>query len=176
MSISSFLLQVAIIGSGGIITVVVAYFLVKNDFQNYFRFKALTVNKEQKSALFTLRLQAHERLILFVERINPPNLLLRLHQPNISIAELQSLAISEIKTEYQHNITQQLYVSATNWKVLRKLKDDTITMINSAVLALPNDAEGLALSKKILQHMSTIEQNPFELTIELLKKDIHQLF
>lgn len=176
MRILNFILQVAIIAFGGIFTVTAAYFLIKSDIQNYFRFKALDAKKQDQAALLTLRLQAHERLIIFIERINPSNLLVRLHEPNISIAMLQRLAINEINTEYQHNITQQLYVSAKNWTVLRKLKDDTIGMINNVASALPADADGLSLSKKVLQHMSSIADNPYELTIELIKKDIHQLF
>ena len=123
-----------------------------------------------------LRLQAHERLIVFIDRINPSNLLLRLHQPNISVAALQTMALNEINAEYQHNIAQQLYVNTLSWQVVRKLKEDTAAMVNNAVQGLPQTAEGIDLSKKILQHMSEIEENPFELAIGLLKKEIHGLF
>ena len=176
MNITHFLTQVAILAAGGIVTVAAAYFLVKNDIQNYFRFKSLAANKDNRTALFPLRLQAHERLIVFVERINPSNLLVRLHQQGIGIKELQNLVLTEIKAEYQHNITQQLYVDTVSWNVVRKLKDDTIAMINNVVQGLPETASGVDLSKKVLQHMSGIAENPYELTIDLLKKDIHQLF
>ncbi len=176
MSITYFLTQVAIFAAGGIITVAAAYFLVKNDIQHYFRFKALEANKTQGETLLPLRLQAHERLIIFVERINPPNLFLRLHQQGIGIKELQNLILNEVRAEYQHNISQQLYVSAASWQVVRKLKDDTIAMVNNVVQGLPETATGAELGKRILQHMSGIEENPYELSIEFLKKDIHQLF
>jgi aspartyl/asparaginyl-tRNA synthetase len=115
-------------------------------------------------------------MIIFVDRINPSNLLLRLHQSGIETAALQIIAVNEIKTEFQHNITQQLYLEPTTWKVLQQLKDDTITMINNAVKNLPTDASGLELSKRVLNHMSEIEENPYELTIGLIKQDIHRLF
>lgn len=161
---------------GGVITVTVAYFLVKGDIQNYFRFKSQIVNKDDKSTLLPLRLQAHERLIVFVERLNPANLLVRLHQQGISIGALQAMVLNEINAEYQHNISQQLYMSTISWSVIRKLKDDTVAMINNAVQGLPEDANGIELSKAILQHMSLIEENPYELTINLLKQDIQRLF
>ncbi|PIG95609.1 hypothetical protein CS542_10575 [Pedobacter sp. IW39] len=56
--------------------------------------------------------------------------------------ELQAVILTEIRTEYQHNVTQQLYVSSANWNVLRKLKEDTISMFNNAVAGLPADASG----------------------------------
>jgi hypothetical protein len=152
------------------------YQFVKGDIQRFFDLKTGELNKETRASLLTLRLQAHERLIVFVERINPPNLLLRLHQQGIGIKELQNLVLSEIRSEYQHNVAQQLYVSEVSWNVIRKLKDDTIAMVNNVVQGLPDDANGVELSKKILQHMSTIEENPYELTLGLIKKDIHKLF
>ncbi|TKC04784.1 hypothetical protein FA048_19070 [Pedobacter polaris] len=176
MNITSFLTTAATFALGGIITVVVAYFLIRNDIQNYFRFKSLEANKDSRTSLFPLRLQAHERLIVFVDRINPSNLLVRLHQQGISPAALQALVLNEIKSEYQHNITQQLYVDAASWNVVRKLKDDTVAMVNNVVQGLPETATGVDLSKKVLQHMSTVEENPYELTINLLKKEVHSLF
>jgi len=152
------------------------YYVVKNDLKRYMDLKAMNLNKETRAALLPLRLQAHERLIIFVERINPGNLLIRLHQPGIEIKELQNLVVDEIKSEFQHNITQQLYMDSDRWKAVRKLKDDTIAMINNAVEGLPGSAGGIDLSRKILQHMSTIEENPYDLTIDYLKKDIQQLF
>ncbi|WP_316785478.1 hypothetical protein [Pedobacter frigiditerrae] len=176
MNLTYFFTQVAIIAFGGIITVVAAYFLLKNDIQNYFRFKTLEANKDSRGSLFPLRLQAYERLIIFTERINPANLLVRLHQQGIGVKELQAIILNDIKSEYQHNITQQLYVDSVSWNVVRKLKDDTIAMINNVVQGLPETATGIDISKKVLQHMSGIEENPYDLTIDHLKKDIHKLF
>ena len=176
MNIISFLTSAASFALGGIVTVVVAYLLIKNDIQNYFHFKSLAAKKDSQNDLFPMRLQAHERLIIFIDRISPSNLLLRLHQPGISLATLQTLVLNEIKSEYQHNITQQLYIDTVSWNVVRKLKDDTIAMINNAVQGLPENASGVDLSKKVLQHMSTIAENPYELTIDHLKKNIQVLF
>ncbi|MCY1553490.1 hypothetical protein D9M68_899800 [compost metagenome] len=102
--------------------------------------------------------------------------MVRLHEQGISITELQHKVIDEIKSEYQHNITQQLYLDNDSWKVIRKLKDDTVAMINNAVQGLPDHSGGVELSKRILQHMATLEENPYDLTIEYLKKAIQQLF
>jgi hypothetical protein len=152
------------------------YQFVKSDVQRFFDLKTSELNKESRASLLPLRLQAHERLIIFVERINPANLLVRLHQQGIGIKELQNLIVNDVKSEFQHNIAQQLYVSPTSWNVIRKLKDDTVAMINNAVQGLPDTATGVDLSKKVLQHMATISENPYDLTIDHLKKDIQGLF
>lgn len=181
MNIQLFLIQVAAAVAGSTLTLLLGYVLIKDKWpaapKPAAEKEALPNDrKEERLQLLTLRLQAHERLILFIERINPSNLFVRLHQQGISVAELQSLILNEVKAEYQHNVTQQLYVSATIWDVVRKLKEDTLAMVNNGVRALPAEAEGIDLSKKVLQHMAGLQENPYELTLNLIKKDIHQLF
>lgn len=176
MDLSKFLLNTATLAVGGTVIIVIAYYMVRNDIMNYLSSRKSAAVPEDKSNLLQLRLQAHERMIIFVDRINPSNLLLRLHQQGIEVGALQLMAVNEIKTEFQHNITQQLYVEAATWKVVRQLKDDTIAMINNGVKNLPADASGIELSKKVLHHLSEIDENPYELTIGLIKQDIHKLF
>lgn len=176
MDIEKLLIDIAKLAGGGLITVAGAYYLMKPDIQRYLRLKSMEVRKEERPQLLALRLQAHERLILFIERINPANLFIRLHQQGITVQQLQSIILQEIRAEYQHNVSQQLYVSATVWTIVSKLKEDTLAMVNNAVKSLPDDTAGVELSKRVLQHMTGMEENPYELTLELIKKDIHQLF
>lgn len=176
MSVQQIITDVVVLGLGIFIALIAIYYVLKNDIQRFFNLKAIELNKESKAHILPLRLQAHERLIIFVDRINPANLLVRLHQQGIGIATLQAGILNEVRSEYQHNITQQLYVDSVTWTVVRKLKDDTIAMINNAVQGLPPDANGIELSKAILQHMASIDENPYNLTIELIKKDIQKMF
>ncbi|WP_443937868.1 DUF7935 family protein [Pedobacter sp. MW01-1-1] len=176
MSIEQILINLITLSAGIFIALFALYQVLKMDIQRYFSLKDAELKKENRAQIIPLKLQAHERLILFTERINPANLLLRLHQPGIELSVLQSLILTDIRSEYQHNITQQLYVNSETWQVVRKLKDDSIAMFTNAVQGLPKDATGIDLSKVILQHMATIEENPYDLTIELVKKDIQLLF
>ncbi|GAA4212029.1 hypothetical protein GCM10022289_42270 [Pedobacter jeongneungensis] len=176
MNTQQILIDVVILFAGIFAALMAVYYILKRDIQRFFDLKTIELNKESRAQILPLRLQAHERLIIFIDRINPPNLLVRLHQQGISIAVLQAGILNEVRSEYQHNVTQQLYLDSVTWNVVRKLKDDTIAMINNAVQGLPADANGIELSKAILQHMASINENPYDLTIELIKKDIHRLF
>ncbi|MCX2576275.1 DUF7935 family protein [Pedobacter sandarakinus] len=176
MNVQQVLSDVVILFAGLFSALAAFYYFSRNDIQRFFDLKQMEMNKEGRVHLLPLRLQAHERLIIFTDRINPVNLLVRLHQQGVSISTLQAGILNEIKSEYQHNITQQLYVDSTTWSVVRKLKDDTIAMINNAVKGLPADANGIELSTAVLTHMTTIDENPYDLTIELIKKDIQKMF
>ena len=176
MIIQQIVIDVLTLFVGITLALLVIFYLVKTDIHRFFNLKNIELNKESRTQLLPLRLQAHERLIIFIDRINPANLLVRLHQQGIDISTLQAGVLNEVRSEYQHNITQQLYIDSVTWNVVRKLKDDTIGMINNAVQGLPSNANGIELSKAILQHMATIDENPYDLTIELIKKDIQKLF
>lgn len=176
MIIQQIVIDVLTLFVGITFALLVIFYLVKTDIHRFFNLKNIELNKESRTQLLPLRLQAHERLIIFIDRINPANLLVRLHQQGIDTSTLQAGVLNEVRSEYQHNITQQLYIDSVTWNVVRKLKDDTIGMINNAVQGLPSDANGIELSKAILQHMATIDENPYDLTIELIKKDIQKLF
>ena len=176
MNIQNVITEIIVFAGSGIIVIMVTYSLIKSDLASYLKRHQPEVRNQIKAELMPLRLQAHERLVLFIERINPANLFLRLHHSGIALPDLHSAVLNEIRSEYQHNITQQLYVSATTWEVVSKLKDDTIAMVNNAVKSLPADAQGVDLSRKVLQHMATMEKNPYDLTLSVIKNDIHQLF
>lgn len=176
MNIQNVISEIIVFAGSGIIIVTVTYSLIKNDLVAYLKKGNSGERNQVNTGLLPLRLQAHERLVLFTERINPSNLFLRLHHSGITLTDLHSGVLNEIRSEYQHNITQQLYVSTATWDVVSKLKDDTIAMVNNAVKALPAEAQGVDLSRKVLQHMAAMEKNPYDLTLNVIKNDIHQLF
>ena len=167
-----FFLQVAIVVIPAIVILTFAHYLFRKEFDKYLDLKFPETGNGADDQLLPLKLQAHERMIVFVERINPSNILTRLHQQGISVSDLQSLVISEINSEYQHNITQQLYTKDETWNVIRKLKDDTLAMIGNAAIGLPSEATGVDLSKRVLQHLAALHDNPYDLTLSLIKKDI----
>lgn len=77
-----------------------------------------------------IQLTAYERLVLFIERSYPPNLVEQHYNKELSTTELQTLFIRQITEEFQHNISQQVYVSTQVWEHLREYKERTIMYIN----------------------------------------------
>lgn len=104
-----------------------------------------------------LQLQAYERLILLTERIALPNLISRVNQPGISGKDMQMMLTHTIRQEFDHNITQQLYVSQEAWEAVRNLKDQNIHIINQVSSYLAPDVSGVELNKQLLEMMV---QNP----------------
>ena len=154
----------------------VAFYMVKPYLDRDEKMQLLEFKKAISSQTLPLRLQAYERLVLFIERVNPANLLIRLNGPAYNAHELYSLINEEIRNEFQHNITQQLYVTARAWAVVKRVKDDTLGVINNTIKNLPESATGLDLSKAILGSLSQLEDNPYDIGANLLRKDLEELF
>lgn len=104
-----------------------------------------------------LQLQAYERLILLTERIALPSLISRLKYDGFSAREMQALLSESIRQEFDHNITQQIYVSPEAWDAVRNLKEQNIFIVNQVSSFLPPQATALDLNKHLLD---MIAQNP----------------
>jgi hypothetical protein len=100
-----------------------------------------------------LQLQAYERLVMLAERIALPNLVSRVNQaqPQLNARDMQMFLLETIKQEYEYNATQQIYVSPIAWEAIKNLKDQNMLIINQVASALPPDATGLDLNKRLLE-------------------------
>lgn len=176
MSISLYLLDILKYTLSGLIVFFAGFYVVRSYYDKISSHGILELKKAAQTHTLPLRLQAHERIILFIERINPANMLLRLHVSDISAAEMHRLIVSEIRTEFQHNIAQQLYIGDETWRIVKRLKEDTIALVTNAAKSLPEKASSLELNKAILIHLSGLEENPYDQAVAIIKKDIHQIF
>ena len=113
--------------------------------------------KSTNPEMIRLQLQAYERLTILCERMGLTNLLGRFNINEMSATQLQSSMIQTIKTEFEYNVSQQLYVSAAAWDGIKNLKDQNIFIINQLAAMLPASANAMDLSKKIIELLSQDE-------------------
>src|SRR5476651_2438635 len=131
MQLYPFLLDILKLAMAGVAVVWVAFYMAKPYLDNKDKFQLLEHKRHTSNHTLPLRLQGYERIVLLIDRINPSNLLLRLNSTSYTAAELQSLIISEVRNEFQHNVTQQIYVSSQSWQVVKRIKEDTLKLVNS---------------------------------------------
>jgi hypothetical protein len=104
-----------------------------------------------------LQLQAYERLILLTDRIALPNLIARVNTSGVSARDMQGLLNQSIRQEFEHNITQQIYVSTEAWGVVRDYKEQNQLIVNQVASFLPEEASGMDLNRALLD---LLVQNP----------------
>lgn len=139
------------------------------------RLKAENVLNNQKF-ITPIRLQAYERMVLLMERISPQSLIMRTQRQNITNQELQSALLKTIRSEFEHNMAHQLYISDKAWEMVRMAKEDCIKFINQTALQTKPDGNSLQLCKLILENTMDRELDPTTKAIGYLKEEIRTLF
>lgn len=130
--------------------------------------------KQNQEVLLPIRLQAYERLILFLERIHPHQLIIRNSKPQFSSFQLQTVLIKAIRDEFEHNLSQQLYISDIAWKKVKNAKEECIKQVNFAASKLNSDAKASELGGLIIQNFASISPNPIEDAIKQMKKEVQK--
>ncbi len=138
--------------------------------------KELDIKAESIKTLLPIRLQAYERMALFLERISPNNLLIRLSGRVATVAEFQQLMLIEIREEFSHNLSQQVYMSDEAWLTIKNAMNETVTLINLSAKDLAPEASALALSKQILEVVLAKNVIPSDDALRFIKQEMRDNF
>lgn len=123
-----------------------------------------------------LRLQAYERVMLFLERISIDSLLIRHNQAGISSRQMHTEMLAAIRNEYEHNLSQQVYISAKAWENVKSARAQIIKVINTAAEKVNPNSTALDLSKKIIEEIGGYDKSPTQSAIDFIKNEIQALF
>lgn len=153
-----------------------AYLLVRSFVQRDLELKKLEVRSRSIETILPNRLQAYERMTLFLERISPQNLLIRLNTTTAPSREFHQLLLQEIRNEYNHNVSQQVYMSERVWELIKSAKEDLIVVINEAASSMTEESTSTDLARRIFELMLKKEADTIGHAISELKKEIQQTF
>jgi cell division protein FtsX len=153
------------------------YLLVQRYFDNIQKERLLQMKiderRETLKVVTPIRLQAYERMALFLERISPDSLVLRCYQPGMDLRLLQGVMTKNIRNEWEHNLSQQVYLSDNAWMRIREAKDEMINMVNSSAVTLSDTTDPTRLAATIFA--AAAEHLPTDQAREALHKEIAQL-
>lgn len=156
----------------------VFYLLVKRYFDNQQKERLLQMRIDERretiKTVTPIRLQAYERMALFLERISPDSLVLRCYQPGIDLKLLQGVMTKNIRDEWEHNLSQQVYLSAESWARIREAKDEMVNLVNSSAVTLADTSDPTRLAASIFA--SAAKHLPTDSALEALHKEINELF
>ena len=138
--------------------------------------KKLEVRGKTLDTILPIRLQAYERITLFLERISPQNLIMRLSDANYTAKDFQKILLDEIRNEFNHNVSQQVYMSEEVWNLVRNAKEDLIMLINEASSRMGSESRSIDLSKKIFEIALDKSVDPIGHALSEVKKEIQQVF
>ncbi len=132
---------------------------------------------EKQRVTLPIRLQAYERMTLLLERLTLANLINRVRTPNMSARTLQIALLQNIRMEFDHNVAQQIYVSAEAWMHIIAAKEQTLSIINRISASLPPQANSIDFSKRLLQYFGENEEPiPTDKPLQFLKEEVTKIF
>lgn len=166
------IILIAIIPS--VIIAVTALFIVKYFVENEQKKRLLELKYESKNITIPIRLQAYERMTMFLERIDPTQLIFRVNNPELTAYQFQTILLSTIRSEFEHNISQQVYLSPEVWESIRNAKEMVVNVINLSAGRLPDGATSTDLAAAIFEAVA--DKSPTAIAMERLKKDVALLY
>ena len=129
------------------------YLVVKSFIQKELDKGLVDVKAKNVEVILPMRLQAYERISLFLERLSPNNLVIRVRDNSFSAVQFHQALVQDIREEYNHNLSQQIYVSDNAWNLVKGAKEEIISVINQSAEGLPPDTKSLELAKRIFENM-----------------------
>lgn len=146
--------------------------LLKNDHDK----KLIELQGKKMQITLPLRLQAYERMALFLERITPNNLITRLNDNSYTNEEMRIVLISEIRNEFNHNFSQQVYISPKAWVQIKTATERVISAINDASSGTEAGGQSIALIKRVFEGIINANDDYTGEALEFLKAEVKELF
>jgi hypothetical protein len=134
-----------------------------------------SVGSEPNPTTTKLKLQAAERFVLYLERIEPGRLVMRTHQNGMSAKMLQNEMLRAIREEFDHNLSQQIYISEGAWNLVKNAKEEMTKFITACGEGMPKDAGSIDFSKKLFQAASQVEKLPSDVALAYLRKEVRDI-
>jgi hypothetical protein len=159
----------------GLLVLLTAWILLRNMIKNDQERRKHEIVLQNSRTVTPIKLQAYERIILFLERISLESLIVRVSKSEMTAAQLHSALLTTIRSEFEHNLSQQIYMSPNAWEVVRNARSGMIKLINSEAEKLPPNSTGMDLSKQLLEKLMELDKEPTRAAIDFVKAEVARM-
>lgn len=156
-----------------VVTGAIAFYFFRLHTQNEDGRRRFLLHKDSQKETLPVRLQAYERMVLFLERIAINSLVVRVAPQGQDKSNYENLLIKQIESEFEHNLSQQIYLSDECWNVIKAAKNATIQIIRSVGLSTADTADKL---REDILNQSMEKQSPSATALSFIKKEIAELW
>ena len=132
------------------------------------------LKSETHKIMLPLKLQAYERITLYLERINPESLIMRNHRSGMTALDIQRELLKNIREEFEHNLSQQIYLNPGSWDAVRNAKDEMTKLVKLAGTQVEISTSALAYCETFLKMAGQLSQLPTQIAIEKIRGELRQ--
>jgi len=155
-----------------ILVLLTAYLLISKLLRSEEKRRDFELRKNNVNTLIPIRLRAYERLVLLLERTTPSTLIVNVAKPQMSNMELHTQLLENIRQEFSHNLSQQIYVSDGIWNYIRAAQESLLRLVNTCASKCNPTNSASELAEMIIQVYGASEQTPTEIAINKLKEEV----
>jgi len=170
------LMEIVKITLPGLLVFLATFFTIQKLIDVVMRRETAQIKIEKMKVVVPLRLQAYERLMLYLERISPESLIQRISIECRNAHEAHQKTNFSILSEFEHNISQQMYVSPELWQKVKGARDFMLRISNEAISEVGVDATHHAFFNKLWEHFHSSEKNMLEIAKDYLKEEVKKIF
>ena len=156
-----------------VVTGAIAFYFFRLHTKNEEGRRRFLLHKDSQKETLPIRLQAYERMALFLERIAINNLVVRVAPQGQDKSKYENLLIKQVENEFDHNLSQQIYMSDECWNIIKAAKSATIQMIRSAGMSESDNADKL---REDILNQTMEKQSPSATALSFVKKEISELW
>jgi hypothetical protein len=159
-----------------VVSLYAVYLTVKSFLNKEFEKKLVDIRIKNNELVLPVRLQAYERMALYLERISLHNLVIRTNDPSFTAGEFQAKMTMDIREEFNHNVSQQIYISDKAWSLVKSAMEENIAIVNKCGQNVPADARSIELAKMIFEELLQRSEDPTSKAMRQIKEEIRQVF
>jgi hypothetical protein len=149
-----------------------AQYMMKQHITNSVQLVKTEILKTNLNTFTPLKLQAYERIALFLERTSIPALIQSYAQAGQSARGFGAAAPPANKEEYSYNVSQQIYVSSQMWTLVKAIKEQHLQLLQNITASLPAEATAADLSQKLIEFLQSMDVQPQDRGMEFMKNEI----
>ena len=135
----------------------ITYLIVQKFLVSELQRKQIALLHESHNVTIPMRMQAYERLTLFSERIQTRHIMPRVYVTGMTISELRQALVMTINAEWDHNLSQQIYVSRQVWETVKHMKEQELALIHTMAQQMPADAPAKDLQIRLAEYIGEQE-------------------
>ncbi|MDQ1297026.1 MAG: hypothetical protein QG611_1005 [Bacteroidota bacterium] len=158
-----------------LLVLITAWLMIRNLLKNDQDKRREELVLQNSRTVTPIKLQAYERIVLFLERISLESLLVRVSAHGMNATQLHSALLATIRSEFEHNLSQQIYMSPQAWEVVRNARSNMIRIINSSFEKMTQTASSMEFSKHLLEAVMEMDKEPTRAAIDYIKGEVGRM-
>ena len=169
-------LEIIKIAIPAIVVALTSYFIIREMLRKQLQMQEQRIRQERQSAVTPLRMQAYERLSLLIERLSIPGLLMRTDSSGMQANTLKIALMMTVQQEFEHNISQQIYVSEKLWEIIKATRYDLIQFLDLVSEKVAKDVPAKAYRDALFAYQQQRDYDPIATAQMAIRKEATSLF